>query len=613
MLLERVEIVGFRGINRLSLMLEQNNVLIGENAWGKSSLLDALTLLLSPEFDLYHFVRDDFWFPPGDIQGREHHLHIILTFRETEPGRHRVRRFRPLQRCWVPCDDGYHRVFYRLEGELAEDESVMTLRSFIDGEGEALVLEEIDELARHLVRLMPVLRLRDARFMRRIHNGTVPHSPQIEITARQLDFLSRELVSHPQNLSDGQIRQGLSAMVQLLEHYFAEQSSAQTRHRLMRRRSHDEQRSWRYLDIINRMIDKPGGRSHRVILLGLFATLLQAKGTVRLDRDARPLLLIEDPETRLHPIMLSVAWHLLNLLPLQRVTTTNSGELLSLTPVEQVCRLVRESTRVSAWRLGPGGMNAEESRRIAFHIRFNRASSLFARCWLLVEGETETWVINELARQCGHHFDAEGVKVIEFAQSGLKPLIKFARRMGIQWHVLVDGDGEDSALLKRALAGMIDLMPASMALLAPNVNSYRRFQPGMYVPTQASWGHNNRTVALRIPCGERQNHRVEYRVAGADANPCLVMAAIFAGILHGLDNPQLPLQEEVEGNGLEQEGLPFPIRQSDALWEFMQNDHLRERLGERFCHVFHACKHDELLQFERLITETEIEWMLKNA
>lgn len=199
----------------------------------------------------------------------------------------------------------------------------------------------------------------------------------------------------------------------------------------------------------------------------------------------------------------------------------------------------------------------------------------------------------------------------EHAGSGMHIHISMLNNKGE--NVLVDGDGEDSALLKRALAGMIDLMPASMALLAPNVNSYRRFQPGMYVPTQASWGHNNRTVALRIPCGERQNHRVEYRVAGADANPYLVMAAIFAGILHGLDNPQLPLQEEVEGNGLEQEGLPFPIRQSDALWEFMQNDHLRERLGERFCHVFHACKHDELLQFERLITETEIEWMLKNA
>lgn len=64
--------------------------------------------------------------------------------------------------------------------------------------------------------------------------------------------------------------------------------------------------------------------------------------------------------------------------------------------------------------------STEDSRRISFHIRFNRPSSLFARCWLLVEGETETQVINELARQCGHHFDAEGIKVIEFAQSGLK-------------------------------------------------------------------------------------------------------------------------------------------------------------------------------------------------
>ena len=440
MILERVEIVGFRGINRLSLMLEQNNVLIGENAWGKSSLLDALTLLLSPDDELYHFVRDDFWFPPGDMNGRERHLHIILTFREQVPGRHRSRRFRPLAPCWVASSDGYQRLYYRLEGELTDDRSVMTLRSFLDGEGHPLALDNIDGLARQLIRLMPVLRLRDARFIRRLRTGTLPDTPDLELTARQLDVLSRELVSHPQNLTDGQIRQGLSAMAQLLEHYFAEQGSGPSRQRLLRRRSHDEQRGWRYLDIINRMIDKPGGRMYRVIVLGFFATLLQAKGTVRLDRDARPLLLVEDPETRLHPIMLSVAWQLLNLLPLQQITTTNSGELLSLTPVENVCRLVRESSRVAAWRLGPGGMNAEEGRRIAFHIRFNRASALFARCWLLVEGETETWVINELARQCGHHFDAEGVKVIEFAQSGLKPLIKFARRMGIEWHVLVDGD-----------------------------------------------------------------------------------------------------------------------------------------------------------------------------
>ncbi|WP_053142128.1 glutamine synthetase family protein [Erwinia billingiae] len=173
-------------------------------------------------------------------------------------------------------------------------------------------------------------------------------------------------------------------------------------------------------------------------------------------------------------------------------------------------------------------------------------------------------------------------------------------------------DGSNSPLLKRALAGMIDLMPASMALLAPNVNAYRRFLPDAFVPLQASWGHNNRTVALRIPCGDIDSHRIEYRVAGADANPYLVMAAILGGMLHGIDN-QLPLPPAITGNGHEADGNPLPIRQSDALYEFEQSTPLQKLLGERFGFVWHSCKHHELMHFERLITATEIDWMLKNA
>ncbi len=79
-------------------------------------------------------------------------------------------------------------------------------------------------------------------------------------------------------------------------------------------------------------------------------------------------------------------------------------------------------------------------RRIGFHIRFHRSGALFARCWLLVEGETEVWLFNELAHQCGYNLAAEGVHIIEFAQSGLKSLIKVARAFGIDWHVMTDGD-----------------------------------------------------------------------------------------------------------------------------------------------------------------------------
>jgi len=87
---------------------------------------------------------------------------------------------------------------------------------------------------------------------------------------------------------------------------------------------------------------------------------------------------------------------------------------------------------------------------------------------------------------------------------------------------------------------------------------------------------------------------------------------VLAGMLHGLDN-DLPLPEPVTGNGLEQEGIPLPIRQSDALYDFDDQPALKKILGERFSHVYHTCKSNELLQFERRVTETEIDWMLRNA
>lgn len=179
-------------------------------------------------------------------------------------------------------------------------------------------------------------------------------------------------------------------------------------------------------------------------------------------------------------------------------------------------------------------------------------------------------------------------------------------------NVFVCADGSSSSLMKSALAGMIDLMPGSMALLAPNVNAWRRFQMDTVVPLQACWGVNNRTVALRIPCSDKINHRVEYRVAGADANPYLVMAVIFSGILHGLDHA-LPLPAPVAGNAHRAKGISLPIRQSDALNAFEQCLALQRLLGERFSFVWQRCKQWELTRFERLITATEIDWMLKNA
>lgn len=442
MYLERVEIYGFRGINRLSLELNNSTVLVGENSWGKSSLLDALDLLLSPEHTDYQFSLHDFHHPAGSDQSRYRSLQIVLKFCERRKGRHQSYRFHNLSSVWVDNGDALKHIFYRVSAELKDDDTIVVDKSFLNSGGNKLSLDNVSKYINEIKRLYPVIRLRDARFLQTINPETlVSGQKEFRDTFNvRIKELTTALVNNPERLSDEDLIGGIDAMQQLLSHYFSGQSShiIKVDHSLVN--IEPRRQGWKALDNISRLIAKPNQRNIRLIILGMFYSLLQSKGNIHLDKHARPLIIVEDPETRLHPIMLSIAWGLFNLFSLQRITTTNSGELLSLAPLEDLCRLVRGTNKVSAYRLNENDLSAEELRKISFHIRFNRPSALFARCWLLVEGETEIWLMSEFARQCNYFFETEGIKVIAFAQSGLKPLLKFANKMGIEWHVLTDGD-----------------------------------------------------------------------------------------------------------------------------------------------------------------------------
>ena len=96
--------------------------------------------------------------------------------------------------------------------------------------------------------------------------------------------------------------------------------------------------------------------------------------------------------------------------------------------------------------------SVDELRRLTFHLRLNRSSSFFARCWVLVEGETEAWLVPEFALISGVEFPVEGIRAIEFAQSGLPPLLKLADDLGIGWVLLVDGDSAGQGYARTARA-----------------------------------------------------------------------------------------------------------------------------------------------------------------
>jgi len=190
---------------------------------------------------------------------------------------------------------------------------------------------------------------------------------------------------------------------------------------------------------------------------------------------------------------------------------------------------------------------------------------------------------------------------------------------GLHVHIsLLDKDGNNifasedptqNEALRHALGGILETMPASMAFLCPNVNSYRRFGANFYVPNTPSWALDNRTVALRVPTGSPDAVRIEHRVAGADANPYLMMAAILAGIHHGLTHKIEP-GEPIEGNAYEQLEASLPNNLRDALRELDDSKILERYIDPKYIDIFAACKEAEMQEFETTISDLEYNWYL---
>jgi glutamine synthetase len=189
---------------------------------------------------------------------------------------------------------------------------------------------------------------------------------------------------------------------------------------------------------------------------------------------------------------------------------------------------------------------------------------------------------------------------------------------GLHIHLsLVDGEGRNvfadsdtgERLLRHGVYGLQQTIAESMLIFAPNANSYRRLQPLSYAPTAPTWGVNNRTVAVRVPAGPASARRIELRTPGADANPYLAAAAMFAGVLYGLEaegDPGPPMT----GNAYEKARRTVPTNWAEAIRAFESGSRLDAFLGERFKRLYAACRRAEFERFEARLTALDFEWYL---
>ena len=167
-----------------------------------------------------------------------------------------------------------------------------------------------------------------------------------------------------------------------------------------------------------------------------------------------------------------------------------------------------------------------------------------------------------------------------------------------------------SARLRHAVGGMLEIMPESTALFAPNMNSYRRLRPDVFAPVEPNWGVNHRVVAIRIPSSDSRNLRFEHRVAGADANPFLVTAAILAGVDHGIRNKVDPGRIIVPNEVIHPK-LSIPNRWDKALDKFARSKVLPGSLGADFCKMFAENRRAESNQYHAVVPLLDFEWYLR--
>ncbi len=417
-------IENFRGIRRLSLDLDPTTLLIGENEVGKTAVLEAFKLLLGP------------W-PQGEplLLESDHHrpsvgepkgpLRIEVFCSETIAGEWRGNGSALLSDAgglmqgglrgfalgfvaergaragrWIvrPHRQNEREASSRLVAVVRRRCPLLQIHSHLEGLGEALDGGGADGLSAIA-----------SRYWQRIANGEADEP----------------------GITDPVERAGLDLAARLLRrclpHFAADREIAEAR----------------IAEVLGKAVPEhlPAGSAARKLALLMVAAALSpgARGNV-LQEEAGPLLMIEEPESHLHPMTLAALWSLLEVIRLQKLVTTQSGDLLAAAPLESLRRLVRHRGEVRAFRVHTERFQLDELRKFSYHLRVRNGVASFARVWLLVEGETEFWVLPELARMLGYDLAQEGITCVEFAQCGLPPLIRMAREFGIEWHVLSDGD-----------------------------------------------------------------------------------------------------------------------------------------------------------------------------
>jgi putative ATP-dependent endonuclease of the OLD family len=452
MKLRRVQIENFRGITSLDLALGDTTVLIGENNTGKTAVLDALRFALREvrarrgcAFDSYDFHLPNAAAEPATAPA----IGIRLTFREDTSGEWGDQQLARLNRAKIAqiAADGCASVILKVGGRFdAVTQEFIQNWEFQNLDGSALtgisdtaigtLQSEVSYY--YLAALRDAARHFDAKgtFWRPfLKESQLSVEKRAEIESKLNDVNQLIISSHS---SFSQVVSKLKEVKDVVSMTGGDDIVSV------------DAVPGRLFDMLSKAqvsmstgtgakipIGRHGEGTQSLAVLTLFNAFLQTwnKGS--------PIVALEEPEAHLHPSAIRSLWRLIEKIPGQKIISTHSGDLLSEIPPKAITRMHKPTGTLKASRLADVTLDANDTRKFNFHIRRDRGELLFARCWILGEGETEATLIPESARILVEDFEHAGIRFVTY-QTGisLEPCLNVANGMGIHWVVLADNDGQ---------------------------------------------------------------------------------------------------------------------------------------------------------------------------
>lgn len=452
MRLRRVQIENFRGIRSLDLALDDLVVLIGENNTGKTAILHAIQLCLRDLGPRRRVVFDAFDFHLEDANAEPisaDPISITITFAEDKVGDWDAARLRRLKSILHVDSRGLSRVVLRLTCSYNPTERDFDQTwDFLDEPGHPLpgkseahlgVLQR--EVAFFLLdALRDAGRNFDARgpFWRPfLRDGQLPPAKKAEIETKLTELNDLVVASHE---SFDKVLDRLKQVQDVVPMQAGDVVSI-------------EAVPGRTFDMLSKAqvnlgtttgakvpVKRHGEGTQSLAVLMLFAAFLDLDAS-GVGKNRAPVVALEEPEAHLHPSAVRTLWKTVQGVRGQKLISTHSGDLLSQVPVRAVRRLSRVKGRVEAFHLKPDTLDSKEQRMFNFHIRHARGELLFARCWLLGEGETEVTLFHEIARHLDIDLERAGVRCVPYRLgASIELFLKVAKDMGIRWCALTDND-----------------------------------------------------------------------------------------------------------------------------------------------------------------------------